>query len=144
MISDFYLWIKALHIIAVIAWMAGLLYLPRLFVYHTQVAVGSETSKLFKVMERRLMHAITIPAATVAWIMGLLMVSHIGLIGNGWLHGKLLLVVILTGVTHVFERWRKDFLFDRNTRSTKFYRIANEVPTLLMIVIVLLVTVKPF
>ena len=144
MISDFYLWIKTLHIIAVIAWMAGLLYLPRLFVYHTQVAVGSETSELFKVMERRLMHAITIPAATVAWVMGLLMVSHIGLVGNGWLHGKLLLVVILTGVTHVFERWRKDFLFDRNTRSTKFYRIANEVPTLLMIVIVLLVTVKPF
>jgi putative membrane protein len=139
-----YLWLKAIHVIAVISWMAGLLYLPRLFVYHCQAAKGSETSELFKVMERRLMHAITIPAATVAWIMGLLMISEIGLAGHGWLHAKLLLVVGMTGVTVFFERCRISFKYDRNTRSERYYRFANEVPTLLMIAIVILVVTKPF
>ncbi|HLN25900.1 MAG TPA: protoporphyrinogen oxidase HemJ [Patescibacteria group bacterium] len=139
-----YLWLKAIHVIAVISWMAGLLYLPRLFVYHCQAAKGSETSELFKVMERRLMHAITIPAATVAWIMGLLMISEIGLTGHGWLHAKLLLVVGMTAVTVFFERCRIGFKYDRNTRSARYYRIANEVPTLLMIGIVILVVTKPF
>ena len=142
--SDYYVWFKSVHVIAVISWMAGLLYLPRLFVYHSGVAVGSDQSELFKVMERRLMHAITIPAATVAWIMGLLMVSELGLKGHGWLHVKLLLVVLMTVTTVFFERWRLDFAHDRNTRPSKFYRIANEVPTLLMIVIVVLVVAKPF
>jgi len=139
-----YLWLKAIHVIAVISWMAGLLYLPRLFVYHCQAAKGSETSELFKVMERRLMHAITIPAAAVAWTMGLLMVSEIGLAGQGWLHAKLLLVIGMTAVTVFFERCRIAFKYDRNTRSQRYYRIANEVPTLLMIGIVILVITKPF
>jgi putative membrane protein len=142
--SDYYLWFKSIHVIAVISWMAGLLYLPRLFVYHTGVAVGSEQSELFKLMERRLMHAITIPAATVAWIMGLLMVSELGLKGQGWLHAKLLLVVGMTVVNVFVEHWRLDFAHDRNVRPGKFYRIANEVPTLLMIAIVVLVVAKPF
>ena len=141
--SDAYGWIKAVHVIAVIAWMAGVLYLPRLFVYHAQQAVGSETSELFKVMERRLMHAITIPAAIVAWIMGLLLISEIGLKGNGWLHGKLSLVVLLTGITVMLEKWRRGFARDRNVKSSRFYRVINEVPTLLMIGIVILVVVKP-
>lgn len=142
--SDAYLWIKGFHVIAVISWMAGLLYMPRLFVYHTQVAPGSEASELFKVMERRLMHAITIPAGAVSWALGLTMVSEIGLAGQGWLHAKLALVVGMTVVNVLLERWRLGFLHDRNTHPTRFYRIANEVPTLLMIGIVLLVVTKPF
>lgn len=142
--SDAYLWLKGFHVIAVISWMAGLLYLPRLFVYHTQVAIGSETAALFKVMERRLMHAIIIPAGAVTWAMGLAMVSQIGLVGQGWLHAKLVLVVGMTVFNALLERWRLDFAHDRNQRAGKFYRIANEVPTLLMIGIVLLVIVKPF
>ena len=141
--SDAYIWIKAVHVIAVIAWMAGVLYLPRLFVYHAQQGVGSPTSELFKVMERRLMYAITFPAAGVAWIMGLLLINEIGLKGNGWLHGKLVLVALLTGVTFMLEKFRRGFAADRNDRSSRFYRVANEVPTLLMIGIVILVVVKP-
>ncbi len=140
-----YDWFKAVHVMAVISWMAGVLYLPRLFVYHCQAAPGSETSELFKVMERRLMHAITIPAATVAWVMGLIMIGHLGLTGHGgWLHAKLLLVVLLTACTWYLERCRLTFREDRNQRPAKFYRILNEVPTLLMIGIVILVIVKPF
>lgn len=140
-----YDWVKAVHVMAVISWMAGVLYLPRLFVYHCQAAPGSETSELFKVMERRLMHAITIPAATVSWIMGLVMVGHLGLTGHGgWLHAKLALVVLLTACTWYLERCRLTFRADANQRPAKFYRILNEVPTLLMIGIVILVIVKPF
>lgn len=142
--SDGYLWFKAIHIMAVISWMAGLFYCPRLFVYHAGVAVGSEQSELFKVMERRLIHAITIPAAVVAWIMGLIMVTQIGLAGNGWLHAKLLLVAAMTIFTGMLERYRIAFLHDRNAKSGKFFRAFNEVPTLLMIGIVILVVVKPF
>ena len=142
--STLYPWIKAVHVIAVIAWMAGLLYLPRLFVYHTQVAAQSDTAQLFKVMERRLMKAITIPAGVVAWILGLLLISEIGLAGNGWLHAKLTLVVGLTVVNLLMEGWRRAFAADRNRHSTRFFRIANEVPTLLMIGIVILVVTRPF
>jgi putative membrane protein len=139
-----YEWIKALHVIAVIAWMAGLLYLPRLFVYHSSVEIGSKQSETFKVMERRLLKAIMNPAMIVTWLAGLYLAGAGHWFSAGWLHGKLLLVVILSGVHGFFSRYVKDFDADRNTRSQKFYRVINEVPTLLMIGIVILVVVKPF
>ena len=142
--SDYFLWFKAVHVIAVISWMAGLLYMPRLMVYHAGVPVGSDQSELFKLMERRLMHAITIPAGMVVWAMGLIMISQIGLKGNGWLHVKLLLVIGMTAVNIALERFRQAFAHDRNIKSAKFFRMFNEVPTLLMIGIVILVITKPF
>ena len=139
-------YIKAFHIIAVIAWMAGLLYLPRLFVYHASSNVGSEQSETFKVMEWRLLRFITTPAMLATWIFGLILAFSP--LGNwsqdGWLHAKLVLVVILTGFSGLLAKWTKDFAADRNTRSPRFYRIANEVPTVLMIIIVILVVVCPF
>lgn len=144
MSGEAYLWLKALHVIAVISWMAGLLYLPRLFVYHCEVSPGSETSEKFKVMERRLLKAIMTPAAAVAWAVGLVLAVTGGLFQDGWFHVKLSLVVVMT-VSHIMMvRWKNDFAADRNIRAQKFYRIANEVPTLLMIGIVILVIVKPF
>ena len=134
----------AAHIIAVISWMAGLLYTPRLFVYHCQVPAQSEQAALFKVMERRLLHAITMPAAVLSWLFGLGLVARIGLAGNGWLHGKLALVVALTLFTGFLEKWRRDFAADRNRHPAKFFRIVNELPTVLMIAIVVLVVMKPF
>ena len=139
-----YEWIKALHIIAVIAWMAGMLYLPRLFVYHCEAEIGSKQSETFKVMERRLMRAIINPAMIVTWLAGLYLAWSGHWFSSGWLHGKLALVILLSGVHGFFSRWRKDFEADRNTRSQKFFRIINEVPTVLMIGIVILVVVKPF
>jgi putative membrane protein len=139
-----YVWIKALHIIAVISWMAGMLYLPRLFVYHCEAKLGSNQSETFKVMERRLLRAIINPAMIVTWLAGLYLAWSGSWFSAGWLHGKLLLVLILSGVHGFFARCVKDFAADRNTRSQKFYRIINEVPTLLMIGIVILVVVKPF
>jgi putative membrane protein len=141
-----YPWIKALHIIAVIAWMAGLLYLPRLFVYHCDVPRGSAESERFKVMERRLLKQIMTPAMIVVWVLGLLLVATPGVLdwSAGWWHVKLLLVILMTGFQGGLSRWRRDFLEDRNTRSQRFYRIANEIPTVLMVVIVIMVVVKPF
>jgi putative membrane protein len=139
-----YEWIKALHVIAVIAWMAGMLYLPRLFVYHCDAEAGSKQSETFKVMERRLMKAIMNPAMIVTWLSGLYLAWIAHWFSMGWLHGKLLLVVILSGVHGFFSRYVKDFAADRNIRSQKFYRIINEVPTILMMGIVILVVVKPF
>ena len=139
-----YEWIKALHIIAVIAWMAGMLYLPRLFVYHCEAEIGSKQSETFKVMERRLMRAIINPAMIVTWLAGLYLAWSGHWFSSGWLHGKLALVILLSGVHGFFSRWRKDFEADRNTKSQKFFRIINEVPTVLMIGIVILVVVKPF
>ncbi len=139
-----YLWIKAVHVIAIISWMAGLLYLPRLFVYHTTVKPRSDTSETFKVMERRLIKAIMTPAMVLAWILGLIMAVDGGLFSQGWFHVKLACVVAMT-VAHFFlARAKDDFAADRNGRSEKFYRVINEVPTLLMIVIVIVVIVKPF
>lgn len=145
MLADYYLLIKALHVISIIAWMAGLLYLPRLFVYHTQVDVGSEASEKFKVMERRLLRAIMNPAMIASWLFGLLILAT-GVIDlmSGWLHAKILLVVLLTVAHMAMASWRRAFAEDRNQRSERFFRIANEVPTLLMIVIVLLVILQPF
>jgi len=141
----FLAYIKAFHIIAVIAWMAGVLYLPRLFVYHTATKPGSAQSETFKVMERRLLRYITTPAMVAAWIFGLILAFYVvDWSAAGWFHAKLVLVVILSGFTGFLGKWLKDFAADRNTRSQRFYRIANEVPTLLMIVIVILAVVKPF
>ncbi len=137
-------WIKALHVIAVISWMAGMLYLPRLFVYHCGAEAGSKQSETFKVMERRLLKAIINPAMTVTWLAGLYLAWSGHLFSASWFHAKLLLVMVLSGVHGVFARYVKDFAADRNTRSEKFYRVINEVPTLLMIGIVILVVVKPF
>jgi putative membrane protein len=141
-----YPWIKALHIIAVIAWMAGLLYLPRLFVYHCDVPRGSAESERFKVMERRLLKQIMTPAMIAVWVLGLLLVATPGVLdwSAGWWHVKLLLVILMSGFQGGLSRWRRDFLEDRNTRSQRFYRIANEIPTVLMVIIVIMVVVKPF
>jgi putative membrane protein len=139
-----YEWIKALHIIAVISWMAGMLYLPRLFVYHCEAERGSKQSKTFKVMERRLLRAIINPAMIVTWLAGLYLVWGGHWYSAPWFHAKFLLVLILSGVHGFFARCVKDFAADQNSRSPKFYRIINEVPTVLMILIVVCVTVKPF
>jgi putative membrane protein len=136
--------LKALHIVAVIAWMAGLLYLPRLFVYHADCDKGSAQSETFKVMERRLLRGIMNPAMIAVWIFGLATAWRGEWWPAHWLHAKLLLVVILTGVHHLYGLWRKDFLADRNTRPARFYRWWNEAPTLLMTGIVFLVVLKPF
>lgn len=140
-----YEWVKALHVISIIAWMAGLLYLPRLFVYHCQVPAGSETSETFKVMERRLLRAIMNPAMIAAYVFGIAMIVLTPeWMKQGWLHAKLLFVLLLTASHMMMARWRREFAEDRNTRPQRFYRIANEVPTLLMIGIVIFVIVKPF
>jgi putative membrane protein len=139
-----YEWIKALHVIAVIAWMAGMLYLPRLFVYHCDAETGSKQSETFKLMERRLLKVIINPAMIVTWLAGLYLAWTGHFFSAGWLHAKLLLVILLSAVHGFFAHWVKDFAADRNTKSTKFYRIINEIPTVLMIGIVILVVVKPF
>ena len=139
-----YEWIKALHGIAVIAWMAGMLYLPRLFVYHCDAEIGSKQSETFKVMERRLLRAIINPAMAVTWLAGLYLAFAGHWFSAGWLHGKLLLVIAMSGLHGFLARCVKDFAADQNLRSQKFYRLINEVPTILMIGIVILVVVKPF
>jgi putative membrane protein len=139
-----YLWLKSFHVIAIIAWMAGMLYLPRLFVYHCEAARGSIQSETFKIMERRLLKAIINPAMIVTWVLGLYLAFAGGWFQSGWLHGKLLLVVILSAVHGVLVKHTREFAEDRNTRPTRYYRILNEVPTVLMIGIVILVIVKPF
>ncbi len=139
-------YIKAFHIIAIIAWMAGLLYLPRLFVYHAMSKVGSEQSETFKVMERRLLRYITTPAMVASWVFGLTLV-FLGVINwaqDGWFHAKLILVLALSAYHGLLAVWTKDFALDRNTRPARFYRIANEIPTILMIFIVILAVVRPF
>lgn len=138
------LWLKALHVIAVISWMAGLLYLPRLFVYHCQAGNGSPQAETFKVMEHRLLRYIMNPAMGVVWVTGPLLAWQLGMYRDTWLMAKFALVVLLTGYHHALAAWRKDFAANRNARDARFYRIANEVPTLLMVGIVILVVVKPF
>jgi putative membrane protein len=139
-----YEWIKALHIIAVIAWMAGMLYLPRLFVYHCGVEAGSKQSETFKIMERRLLEMIINPAMIVTWLAGLYLAWAGHWFSAGWLHAKLVLVLVLSGVHGFFSRCVKDFAAGRNLRSQRFYRFINEVPALLMVLIVILVVLKPF
>ncbi len=140
-----YLWFKAFHVIAVMSWMAGMLYLPRLYVYHANAEKGSELSETLKIMERRLLRLIINPAMILSWLLGLSMIaSNPALLQGGWLHAKLAAVIGLQ-VFHAFlSRWRKAFVFDRNTHTAAFFRKVNEIPTLLMIVIVVMVVVKPF
>lgn len=142
---EYYNWIKAFHVIAVMAWMAGMLYLPRLYVYHADAPVGSAQSETFKIMERRLLRAIINPAMIASFIFGgLLIWAAPSLLQGGWLHAKIALVVAMTIIHGLFARWRKAFERDANTRTAKFYRIWNEVPTAVLILIVILVIVKPF
>jgi len=139
-----YEWIKAVHVMAVIAWMAGMLYLPRLMVYHVESAVGSVQSETFKIMERRLLKGIINPAMILTWVLGLYLAwAGFGFKG-GWLHGKILLVFLLSGIHGYLAGRVRDFANDRNTKSARFYRILNEVPAVLMVGIVILVVVKPF
>lgn len=140
-----YEWLRALHLIAVMSWMAGLLYLPRLFVYHAETKAGTKQSETFKVMERRLHRYIMEPASIVTWVFGgLMLYANPGLLSEGWMHLKLLLVVLMTGFHHVCGAWVKKFTADQNEKSAKFYRVANEVPTVLMVIIVILAVVEPF
>ncbi|WP_419953207.1 protoporphyrinogen oxidase HemJ [Methylobacterium sp.] len=146
MADTLYPWIKAIHVIAVISWMAGLLYLPRLFVYHASLpegAASSAQSETFKVMERRLMKAIMNPAMIVTWLLGLFLVWQSGFYASGWMQAKFALVLAMSGCHGWFSRMVKDFAADRNARTHRFYRMVNEVPTLLMVAIVILVIVKP-
>jgi len=142
--SGLYPWLKAFHVIAVMSWMAGMLYLPRLFVYHCEAERGSRQSETFKVMERRLLRGIINPAMVVSWALGLWMVYDGGWISAHWLHWKLLLVVALSAMHGMLARWTGDFAADRNRRSERFYRLMNEVPAVLMVGIVILVVIKPF
>lgn len=139
-----YLWIKAVHILAVISWMAGMLYLPRLFVYHAGAARGSDLALTFDTMERRLMRFIMAPAMIVTWITGLMLAVRGDFLGSGWLQGKLALVILMSALHGYFSAARKGFAAGTNRRPARFFRIVNEVPTLLMIGIVLLVVLKPF
>jgi putative membrane protein len=145
-LAPFYSWIKAFHIIAVISWMAGMLYLPRLYFYHCDVPPGSAESVRFQTMERRLLRIIVNPAMVAVWLLGLTLAvtPQVGGPMQGWLMVKLACVVALSAVHGLFSRWRKDFANDRNRHSKQFYAAWNEVPAVLMIAIVILVVVKPF
>jgi len=141
-----YPWTKAFHVISLIAWLAGMLYLPRLYVYHCETAPGSAESERFKVMERRLLRQIINPAMIATWLFGIVLVLTPGIIdwSWGWWHVKLLCVLLLSGFHGALSRWRRDFLHDRNRRPQRFYRAMNEVPTVLMVIIVIMVIVRPF
>jgi putative membrane protein len=145
-LGPWYPWIKALHLISNFAWMAGIFYLPRLYVYHSQAPVGSERSELFKVMERRLLRGIMNPAMIAAWCFGILLVLTPGVVdwGAGWWHGKMLGFLGITLFHHHLGYARKDFAADERRHSERYWRIMNEVPTLLLILIVVMVIVKPF
>jgi putative membrane protein len=142
--SGLYLWLKAAHVFAVIAWMAGMLYLPRLFVYHCETAPGSKQSETFKVMERRLLAVIINPAMVATWALGLWLAWQSGAYAAGWLHAKVILVLAMSALHGMLSRWTRDFAADRNRHSQKFYRIVNEMPALLLLGIVILAVVKPF
>ncbi len=142
---DYYYWLLALHIIAVISWMAGMFYMPRLFVYHTRLEVGTEAYEMFKVMERKLIRVIINPAMTAAWIFGLaLSFGQDSWNAGGWFYVKFAAVLIMSGFHGYLSRWRKAFERDENLHSEKFFRAVNEIPTILMIIIVFMVILKPF
>ncbi|MAZ76502.1 MAG: TIGR00701 family protein [Micavibrio sp.] len=145
-IMNNYNWFKAFHIIAVMAWMAGMLYLPRLFVYHADAKKGSDLSETLKIMERRLLKFIMNPAMIITWILGLLILwaNWEFIMSSGWMHAKLTLVFILSGVHGMFSKWRKAFERDGNVKSAKFFRIWNEAPTVIMILVIVLAVVEPF
>ncbi|MEX0839463.1 MAG: protoporphyrinogen oxidase HemJ [Parvibaculum sp.] len=140
-----YIWIKALHIISVIFWMAGMAYLPRLFVYHAEAAPGSDKAETFKVMERRLLRGIINPAMIASFVFGIAMlVANPDLLAQGWMHAKLFLILVMSVLHGFFARWRKQLERDENRHDARFYRIVNEAPPLLVIFIVLLAVAKPF
>ena len=145
-LADWYFWIKALHVISVIAWMAASLYLPRLFVYHADAEKGSVQSETFKVMERRLYRGIMTPAMIASWVFGLAMMIWAGFaqFSDGWMWVKLLFVLLLSGFHGFMGGQLRRFANDANERPAKFFRQINEVPTVLMIVIVVMVIVRPF
>ena len=143
-LADYIPWILAFHIIFVITWMAGMLYLPRLFVYHTQTQPGSESSERFKVMERKLLRGIINPSMVMVWILGPTLAWLTSAYLDLWLQIKFVLVIVLSGIHGFLVSCWRDFEADRNTRSERFYRIVNEVPAGLMIFIVILAVVKPF
>ena len=143
-LTTLYPWLKAFHIIAVIAWMAGMLYLPRLFVYHGETTVGTPEYERFMLMERKLMHVIINPSMIATWALGLALASALDVWSAPWFHLKLAFVIALSAMHGMFSRWRKDFALGRNTKTQRFFRIVNEVPAVLMIFIVILVVVKPF
>lgn len=142
--DDVYPWVKAFHVISVIAWMAGMLYLPRLFVYHANSPVGSPQSEIFKVMEGRLLNVITSPAMVVAWVLGTWLAWRSGYWAAPWFHAKLTFVLLLSGLHGYLSAATRAFREDRNTKPARHWRIINEVPTVLMILIVIMVIVKPF
>lgn len=137
------LWVKAFHIISVISWMAALFYLPRLLVYHAEAGTSSPMNATFKIMERRLLKVIMTPAMIATWVFGLWLAIEQHLFMAGWFHAKLFLVILMSGFHGVLSKWVREFAQDRNTKSERFFRIANEVPTVLMIIIVLLVVIQP-
>ena len=139
-----YEWIKALHVMAVISWMAGMLYLPRLMVYHAEAQIGSIQSETFKIMERRLLKGIINPAMILTWVLGLYLAWYAFGFKGGWLHAKLLLVVVLSGIHGILVKHVRNFAADRNVKSPRYFRILNEIPAVLMVGIVILVIVKPF
>lgn len=143
LLQPYYDWLRALHIISVIFWMAGMFMLPRYFAYHAEAAPGSAEDRAWIERERRLLRIIVNPSMIAAWIFGLLLAGTIGW-SHGWLHAKLLFVVALTVLHHLFSRWRKAFMRGENRREARFYRMVNEIPTLATIAIVLLVVLKPF
>ena len=143
--SDYYEWFKAFHVIAVIAWMAGMFYLPRLYVYHTRTKVGSEMDKTFRVMEYRLLKFIMNPAMIATYLFGFIVAYIYGFKALGiWFHIKFAMVLAITVMHGFLARWRKDFVNGKNTRSENFYRITNEVPAIAMMIAVIMVIVKPF
>lgn len=142
--EGFYPWAKAIHVIAVISWMAGMLYLPRLFVYHVDAEKGSVQSETFKIMERRLLRGIINPAMTISWMFGLWLAWRGFAFQGGWLHAKLAAVLVLSGMHGYLSTAVRAFAEDRNTKPARHWRIVNEVPTVLMVIIVILVIVKPF
>lgn len=144
-LAQYYEWIKVAHIVSVISWMAGMFYLPRLFVYHSQVEIGSEAHNLFVIMEKKLLRLIMNPAMIATYIFGLMLAYIYGMQAlGGWFHVKFTVVIILTVIHAMFARWRKDFIEGKNTRSEIFYRVINEVPVVLMIIAVIMVVIKPF
>lgn len=143
--ADYYDWFKAVHIIFVISWMAGIFYLPRLFVYHTKVKIGSEQDKMFQTMERKLLRIIMNPAMIGAYVFGLINAYIYGVEALGvWFHIKMTGVIIITIIHGFLARWRKDFEAGQNKHSEKFYRVINEVPAIAMVLIVIMVVIKPF
>ncbi len=143
-LSNYILWIKAFHVISVIAWMAGMFYLPRLFLYHTETVAGSAESGRFKIMERRLLRVIITPAMIATWLFGLTLAWLTGVYDEHWFQAKVALVLIMTGLHGYLAGRVRAFAQDRNDKPARFYRILNEVPPLLMVFIVILVIVQPF